>query len=47
MVHPIARRGPSLSAKNIAATEGTMRKQKTSSTPAMATEDVTTKPNET
>src|SRR5439155_2176933 len=46
MVHPMARRGPSRSAKSIAATEGTMRKQKTSSTPAMATEEVTTKQNE-
>ena len=47
MVQPMARRGPSRSANSMAATEGTMRKQKTSSTPAMATEEVTTKPNET
>jgi hypothetical protein len=31
----------------MAATEGTIRKQKTSRTPAMATDEVTTKPKET
>ena len=33
-------------AKSIAATDGTIRYEKTSSTPAMATDDVTTKPND-
>ena len=32
--------------KSIAATEGTIRYEKTSRTPAIATEDVTTKPND-
>ncbi len=47
IVQPMASRGPSRCAKSIAVTDGTMRKQKTSSTPAIATDEVTTKPNET
>ena len=47
IVQPIARRGPRRAAKSIAVTDGTMRKQKTSRTPATATDEVTTKPNET
>ena len=46
IVQPIARRVPSRSAKSMAVTDGTIRKQKTSSTPAIATEEVTTKPND-
>ncbi len=46
IVHPMARRGPSRSVNSIAVTDGTMRKQKTSRTPAIATEEVTTKPND-
>src|SRR4051794_25857416 len=47
MPQPIARRTPKRSEKSMAATEGTIRKQKTRSTPATATDEVTTKPNET
>ena len=46
IAHPMASRTPSLSEKSIAVTEGTIRKQKTRSTPAMATEDVTTNPKD-
>ena len=43
---PMARRFPIDRANSIAATDGTIRYEKTSSTPAMATDDVTTKPND-
>src|ERR1051325_1951749 len=46
IVQPIARRLPIDCAKSIAATDGTMRYENTSSTPAIATDDVTTKPND-
>ena len=46
IVQPIASLGPRREAKSIAVTEGTIRKQKTRSTPAMATEEVTTKPKD-
>ena len=43
---PIARRFPIESAYSIAATDGTIRYENTSSTPAIDTDEVTTKPNE-
>ena len=46
MVQPIARRLPIDLAKSIAVTDGTMRYEKTNRTPAIATEDVTTNPND-
>ena len=46
MLQPMARRLPIDVAKSIAATEGTIRYENTSSTPAIATDDVTTNPND-
>ena len=46
IVHPIASRTPRRSEKSIAATDGTIRNEKTRSTPAMATELVTTTPKD-
>src|ERR1043165_7633708 len=43
---PMARRLPIDFANSIAATDGTIRYENTSSTPAIATDDVTTKPND-
>jgi len=44
MLQPMARRFPIEVAKSIAATDGTIRYENTSSTQAMATDDVTTNP---
>ena len=46
-VQPMARRARIPSAKSTATTEGITRYEKTSSTPAIETELVTTKPNDT
>src|SRR6266550_2298956 len=46
IVQPIARRLPIERLNNIAATDGTMRYEKTRSTPAIATDEVTTNPND-
>src|ERR1043166_5902292 len=46
MLQPMARRFPIDVAKSIAATEGTIRYEKTRRTPAIATDDVTTNPND-
>ena len=45
-IQPITKRPPIERANNMAMTEGMTRKEKTSSTPAIETLEVMTKPNE-